>query len=111
MKEFHKKLSKSRTDLESQSLEASTTAEAVTMITNVQLFKRNLKMWEEHKDLFRNGQNLLERQRYQFPNGWLYSDNVDGELSSFKEILNRKNNAIQKQVNSLLRIGICTEKF
>lgn len=47
MHEFHSHVSKARTDLESQSLEASTTAEAVGVITYVQALKRKMKNWEK----------------------------------------------------------------
>lgn len=47
MHEFHAHVSKARTDLESQSLEASTTAEAVGVITYVQALKRKMKNWEK----------------------------------------------------------------
>lgn len=98
MRDYNEKVSKSRNDLETQSLDASTTAEAVSLITNVQSYRKNVKKWEDQKNLFRDGQKMLERQRYQFPDNWLYSDNVEGEYSSFVEILSRKQNAIQTQV-------------
>ena len=99
MRDYNEKVSRSRNDLETQSLDASTTAEAVSLITNVQSYRKNVKKWEEQKNLFRDGQKMLERQRYRFPDNWLYSDNVEGEYSSFVEILSRKQNAIQTQVS------------
>ena len=36
--------------------------------------------------LFRQGQKVLERQRYQFTSEWLYVDQVDGEWSAFNDI-------------------------
>lgn len=47
---------------------------------------------------FRAAQRLLTQQRYQFPNSWLYSENVDGEWSALSDILERKDSAIQAQV-------------
>lgn len=98
MNDFFTNVSKARTDLEQQSLDVATTAEAVSFITYVQGLKRKMKTWEQNVDVFRDGQKLLERQRYQFPSNWLYSDNVDGEWSAFNDILKRKDGAIQTQV-------------
>ena len=98
MKDFYKQVSSSRSDLETKTIDKLTTLEAVKVIMTVQAFKRNLKSWDDQRDAFRKGQTLLERQRYQFPDNWLYSDNVDSEVGSFKEMLERKNNAIQSQV-------------
>lgn len=53
MHEFHAHVSKARTDLESQSLEASTTAEAVGVITYVQALKRKIKNWEKQVSLMK----------------------------------------------------------
>lgn len=51
--------------------------------------------------LFKEGQRILERQRFQFPNNWLYSDNLEGEWGAFNDILQRKDSAIQTQVSML----------
>lgn len=65
LQDFHSTVSKSRTDLESQSVEASSTSEAVAVITYVQSLKKKLKDWERRVDLYSNSQKILERQRYQ----------------------------------------------
>jgi len=44
---------------------------------------------------------LLERQRFQFPDNWLCEDNIEGKWSAFNEIIKRKNMAIQTQISSL----------
>ena len=36
------------------------------------------------------GQKLLEKQRFQFPHNWLYTEQVDGEWGAFNDIMNRK---------------------
>ncbi|KAF9140779.1 hypothetical protein BGX30_005985 [Mortierella sp. GBA39] len=108
MKEFHSSVSKARYDLELHSVDSHSTGEAVTFITFVQDLKRKVAKWENDVDLFRQGQKTLERQRYQFPNDWLYCDQIDGEWSAFNEILSRKNNAIQDQIAGL-QMKIVTE--
>ena len=101
MSSFHSGLSKARGDLESQSVDAATTSEAVGFITYVQGLKRSALEWGEKVEAFREGQRLLERQRFQFPQGWLYADNVDGEWDAFSDILSRKDANIQAQVSNL----------
>ncbi|KAF9922924.1 hypothetical protein FBU30_006961 [Linnemannia zychae] len=108
MKEFHGAVSKARYDLELHSVDSHSTGEAVTFITFVQDLKRKVTKWENDVDLFRQGQKTLERQRFQFPNDWLYCDQIDGEWSAFNEILSRKNNAIQDQIAGL-QMKIVTE--
>lgn len=44
MTSFHTQISKSRSDLELQSIEAASTSDAVTFITYVQSLKRNMKV-------------------------------------------------------------------
>lgn len=98
MRDFHVSVSKARYELEQQSIESNSTGEAVTFITFVQDLKRKVAKWSQDVELFRQGQKTLERQRFQFPNDWVYVDQVDGEWSAFNEILSRKNNAIQDQI-------------
>lgn len=51
--------------------------------------------------MFRIGQRLLEKQRFQFPPSWLYIDNIEGEWGAFSDIMKRKDTAIQQQVANL----------
>ena len=51
--------------------------------------------------MYKEGQRILERQRFQFPSNWLYIDNVDGEWGAFGDIMKRKDSSIQTQVASL----------
>ena len=50
-------------------------------------------------ELFRDGQRLLERQRFQFPAKWLHSENLDGEWGAFMDILKRKDASVQLKVH------------
>ena len=101
MQDFYGQVSKSRTELEQQSIETSNTSEAVGFITYVQSLKKKLKSWEKQVDSYKEGQRILERQRFQFPTTWLYSDNIEGEWGAFSDILKRKDSSIQTQVASL----------
>jgi dynein heavy chain 1 len=98
MKETHAAILKARHDLEHHSIEGSSTAATVTFITFVQDLKRKVKKWTPEIEIFGSGQKTLERQRYQFPQDWLYVDQIEGEWSAFNEILTRKNASIQDQL-------------
>jgi len=50
---------------------------------------------------FQAGEKILDRQRYQFPQNWLYADHVLGEWSAFSDIMKRKEGAMQTQVGNL----------
>ena len=53
-------------------------------------------------ELCANGEKTLERFRYQFPDDWLYSDQLRGEWSAYNEILKRKNDSIQEQLGMMV---------
>ena len=78
MSGFHSNVSKARSDLEQQTVEAASTSDAVNFITYVQGLKRKMKNWEKQVNVYREGQRILERQRFQFPTGWLHVDNIEG---------------------------------
>jgi len=78
----------------------SSTAAAVTFITFVQDLKRKTKTWGPMIELCANGEKTLERFRYQFPDDWLYSDQLRGEWSAYNEILKRKSDSIQEQLGT-----------
>ncbi|XP_022096690.1 cytoplasmic dynein 1 heavy chain 1-like isoform X2 [Acanthaster planci] len=101
MTDFHGSLAKSRTELEQHSVDTASTSDAVSFITYVQNLKRKYRAWEKQVEMYRGGQKLLERQRYQFPSSWLYVDNIEGEWGAYNEIMKRKDTAIQQQVASL----------
>ncbi|PNS18432.1 Dynein heavy chain, cytoplasmic [Sphaceloma murrayae] len=99
--EVYSDLQRSRKDLEEQSLEASSTAQAVKFITTVQQVKRKVKVWEPEMGVFRDGQRTLSRQRYQFPSNWLYIEQVDHEWMALNEVLERKSKIIDDQTDAL----------
>ncbi|PLN79159.1 dynein heavy chain [Aspergillus taichungensis] len=101
MREVHSDIASARRDLEGQTLEAASTAHAVSFITIVQQCKRKAKVWEPEVDLFRQGQATLARQRYQFPADWLHVENVDGEWAALNELLARKSKIVQDQTDGL----------
>lgn len=101
MREVCAEIEKARRDLEGQSLEASSTAQAVSFITVVQQCRRKVEVWEPEIEIFRQGQTLLTRQRYQFANDWLFVDQVDHEWTALNEILDRKIKVVEDQTDAL----------
>ena len=101
MRDVYGEVGKARRDLEGQSLEASSTAQAVSLITVVQQCKRKVQLWEPEIDVFRKGETNLTRQRYQFPNDWLYVDQIDNEWTILNDILQRKLKVVQDQTDAL----------
>ena len=101
MREVNADVERSRKDLEGQSLEASSTAQAVSLITVVQQCKRKVQVWEPEVNTFRQGQTALTRQRYQFPGDWLYVEQIDHEWAALNEILNRKLKIVHDQTDAL----------
>ncbi|XP_074612492.1 cytoplasmic dynein 1 heavy chain 1-like isoform X2 [Acropora palmata] len=101
MQDFFGSVSKARTDMEQQTIEGASTSDAVGFITVVQSLKRKLKNWEKNVEMYKEGQRILERQRFSFPPSWLYVDNIEGEWGAFNDILKRKDSSIQTQVATL----------
>ncbi|KKY18692.1 putative dynein heavy chain [Phaeomoniella chlamydospora] len=99
-----------RTELENQTLEASSTAQAVSFITLVQQCKQRAKVWEPKVETFRHGTTTLSRQRYQFPSNWLPVDQVVDEWEAFSEILLRKDKIVQDQTDALRAKIIAEDK-
>ena len=101
MREVYAEIEKARRDLEGQSLEASSTAQAVAFITVVQQCRRKVEVWEPEIEIFRQGQTLLTRQRYQFASDWLDVDQIDHEWTALNEILDRKLKIVEDQTDAL----------
>lgn len=100
MRDVYTEIQTARRDLEAQSLEASSTAQAVQFITIVQTCKRKLKAWGPEVDIFRQGQTVLVRQRH-VPTDWLDVNQIDSEWAAFNEILARKAKIVQDQTDAL----------
>ena len=100
-REVAAEIERSRRGLEDQSLESSSTAQAVSLITAVQQCRKKVQAWEPEVDTFRKGQTALTRQRYQFPTDWLPVEQVDHEWASLCEILSRKLKVVEDQTDAL----------
>ncbi|KAI5868419.1 cytoplasmic dynein heavy chain [Durotheca rogersii] len=101
MREVNAEIEKARRDLEGQSLEATSTAQAVQFITIVQACKRKVKAWAPEVETFRQGQSTLVRNRYNLPNDWVDVQQVDSTWDALNELLNRKAKIVQDQTDAL----------
>ncbi|KAF2709100.1 hypothetical protein K504DRAFT_456000 [Pleomassaria siparia CBS 279.74] len=111
MTDVYIQLEKARKDLESQTLEASSTAQAVSFITTVQLCRRKVAEWEPEVDIFRQGQTALGRQRYQFPSDWLHMDQIDHEWQTLNDVLDRKTKIANDQADGLRSKIVAEDKI
>ena len=68
------------------------------MYKKVFLYKRII-WFPNQLQMYKEGQRILERQRFAFPPSWLYVDNIEGEWGAFNDILKRKDSSIQTQVH------------
>ena len=121
--DVYAELQRARKDLEGQSMQASSTSQAVSFITVVQTCKRQMKVWEPEMETFRQGQQTLSRLRFQYPKDWLYVEQVDHEWTALVEVLERKSKLIADQTDALRakiiaedgvvsrRIGEATERW
>ena len=98
MRRLHTELKNARIELERQSLEASSTAQAVSFITIVQKSEMKIKVWAPLVELFVKSQNTLQRERYHFPDDWLQVEVVSSEWDALNEILARKSKQVQDQI-------------
>ncbi|KAK7218812.1 hypothetical protein V2G26_006815 [Clonostachys chloroleuca] len=111
MREVNAEIEKARKHLETQSSDASSTAQAVQFITVVQSCKRNVKMWAPEIDMFRQGQSTLVRQRYQFPHDWLHIEHIDSQWEALREILEKKSRIVQDQTDALRAKIVAEDKL
>ena len=75
--------------------------EITQFITEIQEIKKNQALWTGDMEKFRNGQKLLDRQRYHPPSDWLYIDQVEGEWSAVKQLLTRKNQQMEGEIPTI----------
>ncbi|KAJ5078912.1 intein-containing dynein heavy chain precursor [Anaeramoeba ignava] len=98
MKEFHQTVADARTELEKHSLDQDTTSDIITFVTQLTHMRRNLNEWESAVDLYRSGEEILQKQGYPFGQNWLSYETVDGVWSSFNEIFSRKNSQVNQEI-------------
>mmetsp|Transcript_20729 Transcript_20729/g.31834 ORF Transcript_20729/g.31834 Transcript_20729/m.31834 type:complete len:96 (+) Transcript_20729:3334-3621(+) len=89
MTSFYQEIQTARRKLEGLSIDAS--EDVTTFVTEIQEIKRKVKGWEQTLERQKKGQKLLNSQRYQFPNDWIWIDIIEFEWNqSFKQIMQKK---------------------
>lgn len=104
-------ITKLRSELEGSSLEAATTARAVSFITIVQSAKRDVLAWHPEIDMFRQGQSALSRYRYAYPQDWIAVEQIEHDWTALNEILGRKNKIVLEQMDVLRRRVVAEERI
>ena len=100
MRSFHELIQNNRSNLEIRTLD-SDVIEIIEYITSVQLYRREMNVWESSLETFKTSQRLLQSQRYPFPSDWMWLANIEGEWNAFTQILNRKWNEMKLKIPSL----------
>jgi dynein heavy chain 1 len=100
MRHFKGIITSHRQQLEDQAMDSSS-ADVTVFVTEIQELKKCLELWTAEIAQFRLAQNLLERQRFHFSPDWLWLDNVEGEWSTFRQILAKKSQKMEAEIPSL----------
>eukprot|EP01134_Creolimax_fragrantissima_P000215 CFRG0215T1 len=103
MIELNDTFQRERSMLEYMTIDTVSTEKAVEFITVVQDLKRKQGSWSEMVALAQVGEKLLQRQRFAFPNTWLWYSQLADEWEAFSSILTRKDNLIQAETMALRR--------
>lgn len=100
-RDVHGEIQASLRDLEGQSLETSSTAQAVAFITSVQQCKRRVEVWEPLVGHLQQGQGVLQRNRFTPPPGWTTFEQLDLQWNALQELLTRKDGIVSGQADAL----------
>lgn len=100
MQNFYKETSKSRAELENQSLDSSATSDAIALVAAVQDLKKRFGFYEKRVEEFKSGERLLTIARHPLPNSWIFAEHVAGEWDVLSELVRRKDAAIKAEVEN-----------
>lgn len=64
--------------------------------------KNNHDLWNVEMENFRNGNKLLERQKFAAPADWLRLDQVEGEWNIFRQLVSKKNTEMDGKIPTLV---------
>eukprot|EP01105_Mastigella_eilhardi_P022506 TRINITY_DN553_c0_g1_i1.p1 TRINITY_DN553_c0_g1~~TRINITY_DN553_c0_g1_i1.p1 ORF type:complete len:4613 (+),score=1400.71 TRINITY_DN553_c0_g1_i1:1522-13839(+) len=101
MKQLFGTIEATRDKLEHTSLDTVSTEDAVAFVILSQEMKRTLPTWQLEAKVFHDGQDVLHKQRFLFPDDWMDADQVEGALSAFTDLLNKKNQIIADAIPQL----------
>lgn len=104
---LYKSLQGGRKTLETSNIDFGTTADIVNSVTILQELNHKSKTWKAELETQKTVEKLLQRQRFLFPEDWLFCERVQHEYNAFEQILSRKlaqmhaeNKSIQRALNA-----------
>ena len=84
-----------------EKIDFSTGEGTVTAISDLNYCKKSLPKWSSDLEHFKDGQKLLEVQKFHFPADWTFSDQIEGDWLVVKQILARKSEDFDKLFDEL----------
>jgi dynein heavy chain 1 len=100
LQSFFKIITDARTKLENCNFE-NPDNDLIQIITDIQEIDKNIKNWSEDLLRYKNCKNILEKQKYRFPNNFIDMDKVENEWSKLKQILEKKSRLMEDQLPTL----------
>mmetsp|Transcript_1490 Transcript_1490/g.2131 ORF Transcript_1490/g.2131 Transcript_1490/m.2131 type:complete len:4632 (-) Transcript_1490:106-14001(-) len=108
MRQTFNATSNGRKSLEELDMDFSNTDVLIKDIMDLQELNQNANTWQEDIKAQQGVEKMLDKQRFMFPNDWLYAEQVIGEYTSFSQILAKKM-AILKEKTPTLQKHITDE--
>jgi dynein heavy chain 1 len=84
-----------------EKIDFSTSEGTVTAISDLNYCKKGFPKWSQELEHFKDGQKLLELQRFHFPSDWTFSDQIEGDWLVVKQILAKKTDDFDKMFDEL----------
>merc|ERR1712087_629608 len=101
MKGLHDDLAEGRKNLEKYPFDFTTTESILSSVTLFQDLNKKSKQWTADFDTQKAVEKVLVAQRYSFPEDWVNSEKIEGQMKSFEQILNRKLVQMAKQAKNI----------
>ena len=99
LNQFFGKIKNARERLEK--IDFSRGENTVAAISDLNYCKENIPKWSANLQHFKDGQKLLEVQRFHFPNNWTFSDQIDGDWVVVKQIFAKKSEDYDRMFEEL----------
>ena len=84
-----------------EKIDFSTSEGTVSAISDLNYCKKGFPKWSQELEHFKDGQKLLELQRFHFPSDWTFSDQIEGDWIVVKQILAKKTDEFDKMFDEL----------
>jgi len=99
LKGFHDTLTDARAKLERITFGAG--GDIVSSISDLQSCKSKVEQWAVDLERLKDGQKLLEKQKFHFPLDWLNQEKIEGDWMLFRQILSKKSQAFESETSNL----------